>query len=282
MMGSSNIDEKTVVSFGREWSTYTQSGLLTGTQTASRFDEYFSIFPWDSLPEAAVGADVGCGSGRWAFHVAQRVELLHCIDASEDALEVARRNLSGQANCRFHHASVGAMPLPSANLDFCYSLGVLHHVPDTMAGIEACVALLKPSAPMLLYLYYALDNRPWWYRATWRATDVVRRGIASLPFGAKRGMTEIIAAMVYWPLARFSALVERFGGDPAGIPLSWYRDKKFYTMRTNAFDRFGTPLEHRFSREEILSMMERAGLGDITFSEKAPFWCAMGRRRSSN
>jgi exonuclease III len=43
-------------------------------------------------------------------------------------------------------------------------------------------------------------------------------------------------------------------------------------------DRFGTRLEHRFRREEIAGMMERAGLRETVFSDHAPYWCAVGRR----
>lgn len=275
-----NLDAKTVKSFGQEWSTYDQSRLPEDERTAQRFEEYFAIFPWDTLPEQAVGADVGCGSGRWALRVAPRVGTLHCIDASAQALTVARRNLASQPNCILHHASVDAIPLPPGSLDFCYSLGVLHHIPDTMAGIEASVALLKPGAPFLVYLYYALDQRPWWFRGIWKGTDLVRRGIARLPFGPKRAVTEVIAVTVYWPMARLCALVKRLGGDPAGLPLSWYSDKSLYIMRTNAFDRFATPLEQRFSRAQIEAMMRKAGLEDIRFSERPPFWCAVGRRQA--
>jgi O-antigen/teichoic acid export membrane protein/ubiquinone/menaquinone biosynthesis C-methylase UbiE len=275
-----NSDEDTVRSFGRQWTFYDQSRLSGEKKTEQRFEEYFNIFPWESLPDGAVGADVGCGSGRWALRVAPRVGVLHCIDASAEALAVARRNLADHANCQFHHASVDAIPLPAGSLDFCYSLGVLHHVPDTSAGIEECVNLLKPGAPLLVYLYYALEHRPLWYRLVWRGTDVLRRGISQLPYWPKRALTELIAATVYWPLARLCALIERQGYDPQGLPLSWYRDKSFYTLRTNAFDRFGTPLEQRFSRIQIERMMRRAGLDNICFSENPPFWCAVGLRRN--
>ena len=276
---ATNLDERTVRSFGEEWSTYDQSHLVKEERIAQRFEEYFAIFPWEALPQGSAGADIGCGSGRWAAIVAPRVGVLHCVDASDRALAVARRNLANRPNCRFHHASVDAIPIPPASLDFCYSLGVLHHVPDTLAGIKACAALLKPGAPLLLYLYYALDNRPWWYRTIWRISDIVRRGISSLPPRAKRVATEVIAATVYWPLARLSALVGTLGGDPSSMPLSWYRDKPYYTLRTNAFDRFATPLEQRFSRAEIEAMMHEAGLEHIRFSEREPFWCAVGCRK---
>jgi SAM-dependent methyltransferase len=273
-----NLDERTVRSFGEEWSAYDQSDL-SNEESARLFGAYFAIFPWSLLPRGAVGADIGCGSGRWARNVAPRVGVLHCIDASDAALAVARRNLAGQPNCRFHHASVGALPLPPASLDFCYSIGVLHHVPDTQAALSACVSLLKPGAPCLLYLYYALDCRPWWFRLIWQATDFLRRGIARLPFWPKRFVTDLVAILIYWPLARLSALIERTGKSSASLPLSYYRDKSLYTMRTDALDRFGTRLEQRFTRSDMEAMMRKAGLENIVFSECPPFWCAVGYRQ---
>ena len=278
-MAMQNYDPRTVASFGKEWATYDQSTLPADARTEQRFREYFDIFPWDRLPDRAVGADVGCGSGRWALRVAPRVGTLHCIDASPEALEVARRNLSGHTNCILHHASVGAVPLEPGSLDFCYSLGVLHHVPDTAAAIRNCADLLKPGAPLLLYLYYALDQRPWWFRGIWRGTDLVRRGIARLPFGPRRALTEVIAVAVYWPMARtLQDTRTNFGFDTQGLPLSWYGDKSLYVMRTNAFDRFATPLEQRFSRAQIAAMMRAAGLEKIHFSEYPPFWCSVGQK----
>ena len=62
------------------------------------------------------------------------------------------------------------------------------------------------------------------------------------------------------------------------MPLSTYRYRSFYSMRTDALDRFGTRLEQRFTRVEIEQMMRAAGLTDIRFSEEEPFWVACGRR----
>jgi len=62
--------------------------------------------------------------------------------------------------------------------------------------------------------------------------------------------------------------------------LSGYRNLSFYTMRTDALDRFGTRLEQRFSRERIKAMMEQAGLERVEFSASEPFWCAVGYRCS--
>jgi ubiquinone/menaquinone biosynthesis C-methylase UbiE len=272
-----NLDERTVAGFGDEWSTFDQTAVSAG-ELDTIFRAYFAQFPWDELPPQAEGFDLGCGSGRWARLVAGRVGVLHCIDASPAALEVARRGLRDATNCRFHVASVDAIPLQDGSMDFGYSLGVLHHVPDTAGAIAAAARALKPGAPLLLYLYYALENRPWWYRALWQASDRARRVVAAMPHGAKLVGSTAIAAAVYLPLARGARALERRGRAVDALPLSFYRERSFYTMRTDAYDRFGTRLEQRFTADQIRAMMSAAGLRDISFSPEPPFWCAVGRR----
>jgi SAM-dependent methyltransferase len=272
-----NIDRKTVEGFGEEWAAFDQRALA-GEELRAFFDSYFAIFPFDSLPPGAEGFDLGCGSGRWARLVAPKVGTLHCIDPSSKALEVARTNLAQCPNADFHLASVDDIPLPDSSQDFGYSLGVLHHIPDTERGLASCVCKLKPGAPFLLYLYYALDNRPLAYRALWRVSDVLRRGISKLPFRARLAVANAMAAVAYFPLARYARFAEGKGREVEGYPLSAYRNSSYYTMRTDALDRFGTRLERRFSRGEIRQMMERCGLEQIRFSEHPPFWVACARK----
>jgi ubiquinone/menaquinone biosynthesis C-methylase UbiE len=245
----------------------------------SLFSEYFRVFPWEKVSATAVGADIGCGSGRWALLVAPRIGQLHCLDASEDALAVAKKNLGSLNNVHLHRASVDAMPLPNRSLDFAYSLGVLHHVPNTAAAIESVATKLKPGAPFLVYLYYAFDNRPRWYQLLWRATDWIRLVIGHLPFVLRYAITQVVAVLIYWPLARTGLVMEKLGRLPRNWPLAHYRDRSFYVMRTDALDRFGTLLEKRFTRAQIKAMLEGAEFADVRFSDTPPYWCAVAIRK---
>jgi ubiquinone/menaquinone biosynthesis C-methylase UbiE len=275
-----NLDKAVAAGFGREWSTFDQSETeLSIADRQAIFESYFRIFPWNDLPPDAIGLDVGCGSGRWAVMVAPRVGHLHLLDASEAALSVAKRNLAKAGNVTFHLASVGDIPLENASLDFAFSLGVLHHVPDTAAAIRDVAAKLKRGAPFLIYLYYALDNRPWWFRAIWRASDLLRLVISRLPPKGKLLTSQFLAATIYWPLARFAALLERAGVSSRMVPLQAYCDRDFYVMRTDAYDRFCTRLEQRFTRQQIEQMLLESGFGEIRFSDDPPFWCAVARKR---
>lgn len=270
-----NVDEKTVEGFGKEWSWCDQTPL-SADELERQFAAYFSVFPWDRIPPDAEGFDAGCGSGRWAQKVAPRVGRLHCVDASAEALDVARKKLARLGNCAFHHASLADMPFSDGSMDFGYALGVLHHLPDTAAGIAACTRKLKLGAPFLVYIYYAFDSRPAWFRALWHVSDAMRGIICRLPGRTRLWVTWPIAAFVYWPLARVALLLERLGLGVEVIPLSAYRNKSFYSMRTDALDRFGTRLEKRFTADQIHRMMTEARLENIRFSDGVPYWCAVG------
>src|SRR5262249_2233590 len=146
-----NLDLEVTRGFGREWSAFRQdSHPLAAQQRQGIFGDYFRVLPWHLLPaDGGTGLDVGCGSGRWSVLVAPRVQHLHLVDPSAEALSVAKENLRGVNNVSYHLNSVATIPLPPKSLDFAFSLGVLHHLPDTEAAIAAIANRREPHAPCL-------------------------------------------------------------------------------------------------------------------------------------
>ena len=278
MMKNQNIDQKVVNDFGEEWKKFDQNKGFTVEEKRHHFNDYFKIFPWSNISKDAVGFDAGCGSGRWASLVLPKVGHLHCIDPSI-AINVAKKNLVNFKNCTFHKCAIHEMPIKESSMDFGYSLGVLHHMPDPEQGLRDCVKTLKAGAPFLVYLYYALDNQPLWYRLLWRVSDIFRKIICLMPRKLKNTVTSLIAFLVYYPFSRTAYIAEKFGISIHSWPLSNYRDKSFYTMRTDALDRFGTRLEHRFTKSDVISMMEMAGLSNIVISDSVPYYCAVGIKK---
>ncbi len=272
-----NLDKKTVKSFGDEWVHFDQSGMRSD-ETSRIFKSYFSIFPFDKLSKFSEGFDMGCGSGRWAKFIAPKVGLLHCIDPS-DAIQVAQKKLEKFKNVVYHKKSLAKSGLNEKSQDFGYSLGVLHHVPNTKSAINSCVKLLKPGAPFLLYIYYNFDNRPAWFRYLWVLSNYIRLIVNKFPKFLKFITCDLIAIFVYYPISRLALILNIIGFDIKNFPLYSYRSKSFYVMRTDARDRFGTPLEKRFTKKEIYEMMVQSGLEKIKFKNGSPFWTAIGFKK---
>ena len=276
-MTENKLDHKVIQDFGNEWINYSQDHIPTELEKI--FNTYFSLFPWNKIGQDSVGFDLGCGSGRWANFVCPKVKTLNCIDPS-DAIDVAKRNLRHHKNCNFIKSSVHEMPIENNSMDFGYSLGVLHHITESQKGLNACVSKIKPGGPFLLYLYYSFENRPSWYRLLWKVSNSMRLTTSKFPFKIKLLISKIMALLVYYPLARLALIASKFM-DASNFPLSIYKDKSFYTMQTDALDRFGTRLEKRYTKSETKKMMEEAGLENITFSDKEPYWVAIGYKKSN-
>lgn len=276
----SNFDPRSVEGFDSIWNRQGpgDQNAFEEAENFQAFESFFSIFPLQRMSKAE-GFDLGCGAGRIAQFVGPRVGRLHCVDPAPAGLAAAQEAMAGLDNVQFHRATVDSIPLADGSQDFGYSLGVLHLVPDPAAGLKSCVAKLKPGAPFLLYIYYAFDNRPVWFRWIWKISDLGRRGISKLPFTARARASDLLALVAYWPLSRVSRLLERTGVDVSNIPLADYRQSSWATLRADALDRFGTAVEHRFTRAQVEAMMTSAGLSNIEFNEGPPYWVAVGFKR---
>jgi len=250
-----NLDTKTINSFGEEWHYYNHINLDDGF-IEKYFNDYFAIFPWDLISKNAVGFDLGCGSGRWSRFVAPKVGILHCIDASEKALEIAKINCKNFDNCVFHLSSIENITLEDNYFDFGFSLGVLHHVPNTASALNIAVKKLKKGAPLLLYLYFSFDNKPVWYKLLWKVSDLFRKIISKLPFKIKLVTCKVVARFIYFPFSRLANFFDYFRFNTNHFPLAYYKNSSLYTMENDALDRFGTSIEHRFSKVEIENMMK--------------------------
>ena len=271
------LEEKVIKDFGNEWNEFNQSGLKT-EELESNFLQYFNIFPLNELDPSKTGFDLGCGSGRWAKLIAPKVKTLNCIDPSQKALEVAKLNLQNFNNINFIEKQISEIEINSNTQDFGYCLGVLHHTNQLNLGLKFCNRVLKKNSPFLIYLYYDLENRPLYYKLLWKFSNFLRKIISLLPFKFKKIITDVIAILVYFPCARISLLFNLMGFNVFNIPLSDYKNKSLYTMRTDALDRFGTKLERRFSKKDIKELLLNNGFKEVVFSSNMPYWVAFCRK----
>ena len=273
-----NLDVKTVESFGDEWNRFSDFSEEDLTTAGS---QYFDLLDDKIVNQNTIALDIGCGTGRWSKYMARRVKFIEAIDPS-DAVYAAAKVLINYSNIRITRAEVDSIPFTDNSFDFVFSLGVLHHIPDTAAAIRKAVEKLKPGGHLLLYLYYRFDNRSLVFKSIFFLSNILRLFISKLPKKLKQWSCDVIATIIYIPLVSFARLIKMISSGShfyKKIPLSYYADKSFYIMRNDALDRFGTPLEQRFTRKEIDAMLTQCGMDDIRFSDNEPYWHVISRKK---
>ena len=273
-----NLDKKTVKSFGEEWASFHN---FSDDDIKISGDKYFDIVSKEMLNEKSTVIDIGCGSGRFIKYLKGRYNKIVGVDPSS-AIFAADELLGKDENIQLVQASTDHIPFPDEYFDFGYSLGVLHHIPDTQKAFSDSVRKVKSGGYFLVYLYYSLDNRSIFFKLLFYLSSAVRWGVSKMPSKLKRLVCDMLAILFYMPfiffcrLLKFVQVSERYRRL---IPLQAYEEQSFYIIRNDSLDRFGTPLEQRFSKKEIKEMMKNAGLTDIVFSTKIPYWHAIGKKK---
>ena len=270
-----NLDQGVIDSFGHEWATYDYGETETSEALDAQFMAYCAPIDLTQFnPKTSLAGDFGAGSGRWSSRLSPHFSLVYALEPSDGANSVLKNKFSNDPKIVVLQETVGSNSIPLASLDLAMSLGVLHHIPDTGLAIKDVSRRIKPGGVFLCYLYYSLENKPAYYKMIFKAVDGVRRVISVLPQRVKQLVTSTIAALVYWPLARLSKVLNKLGIDTSNVPLHHYADMPFVMLANDALDRFGTTLEQRFSKAEITEMLRVADfdISTLKFSDKEPFW----------
>ncbi|MBI1964192.1 MAG: methyltransferase domain-containing protein, partial [Candidatus Rokubacteria bacterium] len=128
---------------------------------AAEYAEKFQAFaglpgPLETWFRGRTVLDAGCGEGRFTWLAAALgAARVVAVDSSREALQRARIATRGTSACEFVRADILNLPLRRV-FDYAFSLGVLHHTPDSARGFRAVVGCLKPGGHVTVFVY-----RPW-------------------------------------------------------------------------------------------------------------------------
>lgn len=241
--------DKYTDSFSFEWNTHTQTQLDSqrdDDMSARHFTEK-TDFHRDDMSQKLV-LDAGVGAGRYSEVVASWGGRVVGVDLSY-AVEAARKNLEDFSNSFVAQADIGKLPFAEGTFDVIFSIGVLHHTPDTRKYFEALVPLLKPGGAIAIWLYSTSPdyrNRKQW-----------------IPF------TRYIPDKMFYEWCRwFVPLTHKYATSPwvkwvsSVFPFS----RQDYGLENDILDTFDgfSPYYHGIhSPEEVVEWFKAAGLEDI-------------------
>ncbi len=271
-----NIDAEVVKTFGEEWlkfKDYSDEEIRSGAVM------YFDILNEKIVNKNTYGLDIGCGTGRWTKSLSDKIGFIEALDPS-DAVYAADELLKDVKNVRITKASVETIPFNDETFDFAMSIGVLHHIPNTQNAMIDCVKKIKKGGYFYCYLYYKVENKGIVFDALFWLSNLLRKLVSRLSPGLKRTVCDVLAVVLYMPFVFLSRLFSALGFKKLAkkIPLSDYAYKSFFIIRNDTLDRFGTTLEQRFSKQEVIELMERSGLKNIVVSPASPYYHAIGEK----
>ncbi|RMG98051.1 MAG: class I SAM-dependent methyltransferase [Chloroflexi bacterium] len=103
-----------------------------------------------NLPETAVVADVGTGTGFVLQGLIHHATRLVGFDASPEMLTVARRHFAHHPHVEFHLAEGHHLPVPDHTFDAVFANMYLHHTPNPLAAIQEMTRILKPGGKLII------------------------------------------------------------------------------------------------------------------------------------
>jgi SAM-dependent methyltransferase len=168
------------------------------------------------------------------------------------------------------------LPFADDFADLIVCLGVLHYL-ATPALTE--LRRLRRLAPTHLYcVYYALDNRPPYFRLLLRLVTGLRLGVSRVRNPTFRKLfSRGVVVLGYLPLLATGRTLRRFG-LARHVPLyeGYHDNRSLRVLEQNAYNRFFNRIEQRASRREIEAL--RDTFGEVVVSENLPYWHFLCRR----
>ncbi|MEH1826618.1 MAG: class I SAM-dependent methyltransferase [Nostoc sp.] len=202
--------------------------------------------------------DAGCGTGvgtEYLVHLNPQASVVG-IDLSTGALAVAKERCqrSGANRVEFHHLSLFDVEQLPGEFDLINCVGVLHHTPDPIRGIQALAKKLAPGGLMHIFVYGELGR--------WEI-QLMQKAIALIQ-GDKKGDY------------RDGVQVGRqiFASLPENNRIVKY-DKQRWSLENNKDEYFADmyvhPQEIDYNIETLFELIDASGLEFIGFSNPS-FW----------
>lgn len=200
---------------------------------------------------SGVSLEVGCGYGRFVEVVSSLGSATVIgIDLSTDSIELAYEFVGTRPNVHLVQCSAFELPFRDGTFERAFSIGVLHHTPDTHAAFKSIVRVVAPQGQVAIWVYPPEMKR---------VADVWRKLTTRLPLG-----------VVYWFCVLNQVLFSWIRALPGGwrlgrlIPGARPRPGASFWMRVMAdFDNLTPRFAWSHAPEEVRTWFEAEGLRDI-------------------
>lgn len=243
-----------VDTFSFEWNKFhdVQIDILNATGESEEAFQGRTGWRPDDLNGKLV-LDIGVGAGRFSEVASRWGSEIVGVDLSF-AVDVAHRNIGGRENVHIVQADLFCLPFRENAFDAMYSMGVLHHTPDTKRAFDAVVPFLKRNGEFAVFLY-AYGHYHFfsdlWRKITTRVPHRIIYYISSLS----------IPLYVLYKVPGLGL------GFRLVFPMSQHPSPRWRWLDT--FDWYTPTYQHKHTWPEVYRWFEEKGFGNIRLMQES-------------
>lgn len=221
----------------------------------------------EPLVRGSRGIEIGSGCGYDSSIMARGNPSVDIVSTElSDGVYRSRELTSGLGNVKLIQCSVLDIPLKDSIFDFAYSFGVLHHTTNPKKGLLAIARVLKKDCPVFLYLYEDHSENRLKYIAV-KVVTALRKITVKIPRKALYCLSVVFSPFVFVIFSLPSKILGRFKATrdfSRKIPFNFGTGP--FSLCGDIYDRFGAPIEYRFSRKQILDLMTECRFRKISIT----------------
>ena len=231
------------------------------------FDCMQEVIP-DKIIRGSVGIDIGCGCGWDVFNMARinpSVKLIG-MDIS-DGVYVASKINKNIKNTSIIKGSADHIPLKNEVCDFVYSFGVLHHMPDYKKGLSEITRILKKTSPCFLYLYE--DHSENFIKYIFiKIISIIRKATVKISPQVIYILSVLLSPVMVVLFSYPARVFKKFN-----FTYRLYENMPFnfggslFSLSGDLYDRFSTPIEHRFRPETLYKLFQEFGYYNVNIAK---------------
>jgi len=261
---------QTIEDFGEQWVRYRDNEGYYGS--LELFLDILSPFLEPDELKGCKVAEIGSGTGR-IVNMLLEAGAKHVIGVEpSDAFDVLCRNIRQPEKVTCLKIT-GDQLHAYGDLDYIFSIGVLHHIPDPNPVVQAAFKALRPGGQFLIWLYGKEGNRL--YLTFIQALKVLTTRLPHFMLAA-------FVEMVYWPLAVYIKFCRKFPLPMRGYILSVFERMSPRKRRLIIYDQLNPSYAKYYTRCEAEKLLKDEEFVNVQVHHRHRYsWTVIGTKPQS-
>jgi len=267
----SDVSKKTIQDFDAQWTRYTDNDGYYGSINLFQ-DICGPLLPIECLKNCRA-MEIGSGAGR-IVNMLLDAGVAHVVAVEpSDAIEVLKSNTQSRAD-KVQYIKATGENIPDIKVDYAFSIGVLHHIPNPVAVVSRVYEALNPGGKFLFWVYGREGNELYLTVVT-----PLRKMAQLMPDFILAGLSHFLNLFltVYIFLCQFLPL-----------PLHRYMQQvigKFDWKKRSLviFDQLNPAYAKYYDYDEAFSLMKAGGFANIQLHHRHGYsWTVIGEKIAAN